>query len=90
MTGSDPAELPGREFLDTVRDGEVWKRRKDAVRKPGVYSLKMLVGIHDVHRTLNWSAVRAALGSRSPAAIRVQLWVHYGSNKRCVGLFPAL
>ena len=26
--------------------------------------------------------------SRAPAW--VQLWVHYGSNKRCVGLFPAL
>jgi hypothetical protein len=34
-------------------------------------------------------AVRAAL-CQSRASVWVQLWVHYGSNKRCVGLFPAL
>jgi hypothetical protein len=42
----------------------------------------------DLHFYNALVAVRAAFVSRTPAW--VQLWVHYGSNKRCVGLFPAL
>jgi hypothetical protein len=32
----------GHEFLDTIRDGEVWKLTKDTAKKAGVGSLKLL------------------------------------------------
>jgi Hypothetical protein (DUF2513) len=33
----------GHEFLDTVRDGEVWRKTKEVANKTGVYSLQVLM-----------------------------------------------
>ena len=33
----------GHEFVDTVRDGEVWRKTKDFANKAGVYSLQALL-----------------------------------------------
>jgi hypothetical protein len=33
----------GHEFVDTVRDGEVWRKTKEVASKTGVYSLQVLM-----------------------------------------------
>lgn len=35
----------GHEFLDTVRDGEIWRQTKDTAAKAGAYSLQALFAI---------------------------------------------
>jgi hypothetical protein len=35
----------GHEFLDTIRDGQVWNLTKDTVKKAGVGGLKVLVEV---------------------------------------------
>ena len=33
----------GHEYLETIRDGEVWKKTKEVANKTGVYSLQVLM-----------------------------------------------
>lgn len=53
----------GHEFLDTVRDGEIWRRTKEGAAKVGVASVQVLLEIGKAYAK---QAIREHLGFTVP------------------------
>jgi hypothetical protein len=53
----------GHEFLDTVRDGEVWRRTKAGAEKAGVAGLGMLL---DLGKAISKQMLKEKLGIELP------------------------